>query len=85
MSSSFDFQPHLSLLRTSSGQIINLGRLLFPLLALALEMPEEFFSDKITKPAVVQRLLYYPPLPAEDLAKGKGKYGIGVSQISAFR
>ncbi|KAI9436751.1 Clavaminate synthase-like protein [Lactarius indigo] len=34
---------------------------LFPLFALALDLPEDFFSDKITKPAAIMRLLYYPP------------------------
>ncbi|KAN0130621.1 hypothetical protein V8E53_011514 [Lactarius tabidus] len=40
---------------------IRLGQYLFPLFALALDLPEDFFSDKITKPAAIMRLLYYPP------------------------
>jgi len=31
------------------------------LFALALGLPEDFFADKITKPAAIMRLLYYPP------------------------
>ncbi|KAH9066131.1 2OG-Fe-II oxygenase [Lactarius deliciosus] len=40
---------------------VRLGQYLFPLFALALDLPEDFFSDKITKPAAIMRLLYYPP------------------------
>jgi len=40
---------------------IALGRRLFPLFALALNVDEHFFDDKITKPAAIMRLLYYPP------------------------
>ncbi|KAI0060382.1 Clavaminate synthase-like protein [Artomyces pyxidatus] len=40
---------------------VRLGQFLFPLFALALDLPEDFFSDKITKPAAIMRLLYYPP------------------------
>ncbi|KAH9919300.1 Clavaminate synthase-like protein [Fomitopsis serialis] len=40
---------------------VNLGKMLFPLFALALNLPETFFDDKTTKPAAIMRLLYYPP------------------------
>lgn len=56
---------------------MRLGKLLFPLFALALDLPESFFDDKVlprqiayllsltsqqtTKPAAIMRLLYYPP------------------------
>ncbi|KZT28761.1 2OG-Fe-II oxygenase [Neolentinus lepideus HHB14362 ss-1] len=40
---------------------IRLGKLLFPLFAMALDVPEHFFDDKTTKPAAIMRLLYYPP------------------------
>ncbi|TFY77832.1 hypothetical protein EWM64_g6181 [Hericium alpestre] len=40
---------------------VHLGEYLFPLFALALDLPENFFDDKITKPAAIMRLLYYPP------------------------
>jgi len=41
--------------------VVHLGQYLFPLFALALGLPEDFFADKITKPAAIMRLLYYPP------------------------
>lgn len=40
---------------------VKLGKLLFPLFAMALDVPENFFDDKTTKPAAIMRLLYYPP------------------------
>ncbi|OBZ71179.1 hypothetical protein A0H81_08531 [Grifola frondosa] len=40
---------------------VKLGQSLFPLFALALDLPENFFEDKTTKPAAIMRLLHYPP------------------------
>ncbi|KAI0035223.1 Clavaminate synthase-like protein [Vararia minispora EC-137] len=40
---------------------VKLGKYLFPLFALALDLPESFFDDKTTSPAAIMRLLYYPP------------------------
>ncbi|KAJ6507495.1 2OG-Fe(II) oxygenase [Mycena vulgaris] len=40
---------------------LNLGRLLFPLFALALDLPEDFFADKTKHSAALMRLLHYPP------------------------
>ncbi|KAJ7319280.1 hypothetical protein DFH08DRAFT_1034966 [Mycena albidolilacea] len=43
------------------------GQSLFPLFALALDLPENFFDGKTTKPAAIMRLLHYPPqTPALD-------------------
>ncbi|KAI0049430.1 Clavaminate synthase-like protein [Auriscalpium vulgare] len=53
---------------------VRLGQFLFPLFALALDLPEDFFSDKITKPAAIMRLLYYPP---QDGAVDDRTIGIG--------
>ncbi|KAH7913970.1 Clavaminate synthase-like protein [Hygrophoropsis aurantiaca] len=53
---------------------IQLGRSLFSLFALALNLPENFFDDKITKPAAIMRLLYYPPQPPRS---DEGVIGIG--------
>ncbi|KAJ7205260.1 2OG-Fe(II) oxygenase [Mycena pura] len=40
---------------------LRLGHLLFPLLALALDLPEDFFADKTKHSAALMRLLHYPP------------------------
>ncbi|KAF8956978.1 hypothetical protein BDZ97DRAFT_136092 [Flammula alnicola] len=42
-------------------RVLQVGQLLFPLFALALDLPENFFDDKTTKPAAIMRLLHYPP------------------------
>ena len=39
----------------------DLGAKVLAAFALALDMPEEFFADKITKPMTTLRLLHYPP------------------------
>ncbi|KAI0762015.1 Clavaminate synthase-like protein [Trametes elegans] len=55
---------------------VKLGKLLFPLFALALDLPEEFFDDKTTKPAAIMRLLYYPPQTGsvDDRIEGIGAH-----------
>ncbi|KIJ62668.1 hypothetical protein HYDPIDRAFT_135856 [Hydnomerulius pinastri MD-312] len=53
---------------------VQLGLTLFPLFALALNLPENFFEDKVTKPAAIMRLLHYPPQPARPM---EGVQGIG--------
>lgn len=45
--------------------VVELGRTLFKLFALALELPEEFFDDKIRGSAAIMRLLHYPPQDGE--------------------
>lgn len=52
-----------------SHAVVRLGQQLFPLFALALDLPENFFDDKITKPAAIMRLLHYPPQPARPADK----------------
>ncbi|KAF7327169.1 Fe2OG dioxygenase domain-containing protein [Mycena kentingensis (nom. inval.)] len=42
-----------------------LGRKLFPLFALALDLPEDFFIDKTKHSAALMRLLHYPPQTGE--------------------
>ncbi|KAF9485812.1 Clavaminate synthase-like protein [Pholiota conissans] len=42
-------------------RVLQVGRLLFPLFALALDLPETFFDDKTTSAAAIMRLLHYPP------------------------
>ncbi|KDQ62071.1 hypothetical protein JAAARDRAFT_203292 [Jaapia argillacea MUCL 33604] len=55
---------------------IKLGKSLFPLFALALDLPEDFFEDKTTKPAAIMRLLYYPPQTGvvDDRVQGIGAH-----------
>ncbi|KAI0076751.1 2OG-Fe-II oxygenase [Panus rudis PR-1116 ss-1] len=55
---------------------VKLGKALFPLFALALDLPENFFDDKTTKPAAIMRLLYYPPqtVPIDDRVEGIGAH-----------
>lgn len=43
------------------GEILKLGKTLFRMFALALELPENFFEDKTTKVGSIGRLLHYPP------------------------
>ncbi|PVF93068.1 Clavaminate synthase-like protein [Serendipita vermifera] len=55
---------------------VRLGLQLFPLLALALDLPENFFADKTTKPAAIMRILHYPPQfgPVDDRVIGIGAH-----------
>lgn len=53
---------------------VRLGLSLFPLFALALDLPEDFFADKVTKQAAIVRLLHYPPQPLQPM---EGVEGIG--------
>ncbi|KLT39575.1 Clavaminate synthase-like protein [Cutaneotrichosporon oleaginosum] len=54
--------------------ILALGQRLFPLIALALDLPEDFFSDKIQHPAAIMRLLFYPALGAAEPIPGIGAH-----------
>ncbi|KAK7464838.1 hypothetical protein VKT23_006044 [Stygiomarasmius scandens] len=56
---------------------VGLGRLLFPLFALALDLSEDFFEDKTTKSAAVMRLLHYPPQNASAIEEDGSVIGIG--------
>ncbi|KAF8877149.1 hypothetical protein CPB84DRAFT_1795256 [Gymnopilus junonius] len=40
---------------------VTLGKSLFPLFALALDLPETFFADKTQHSAALMKLLHYPP------------------------
>lgn len=59
-----------------SHAAVRLGLKLFPLLALALGLPEDFFADKTTKPAAIMRILHYPPQdgPVDDRVIGIGAH-----------
>ncbi len=56
--------------------ILKLGRELFRAFALALDLPEHFFDDKITKPLAQGRAIYYPPAP-QDVLEDREHWGIG--------
>lgn len=53
---------------------VGLGRELFRAFALALDLPEDYFADKITKPLAQGRVIYYPPQKALDDERA---WGIG--------
>ncbi|KAL0960562.1 hypothetical protein HGRIS_005599 [Hohenbuehelia grisea] len=44
---------------------VQLGKLLFPLFAQALNLPEDFFEDKTRNSAALMKLLHYPPQTGE--------------------
>ncbi|KAF8645250.1 hypothetical protein AX16_008075 [Volvariella volvacea WC 439] len=58
-------------------EAVKLGLSLFPLFALALNLPDNFFDDKTTKPAAIMRLLHYPPQPPHDPDNDGKQIGIG--------
>ncbi|KAH8082436.1 hypothetical protein BXZ70DRAFT_1012288 [Cristinia sonorae] len=55
---------------------VELGKKLFPLFALALNLPEDFFSDKTKNSAAIMRVLHYPPQtgPVDDRVIGIGAH-----------
>ncbi|KAJ4482524.1 Clavaminate synthase-like protein [Lentinula aciculospora] len=57
--------------------VVEFGLKLFPLFALALDLPENFFEDKTTKPAAIMRLLHYPPQSPSTLDNDGNEIGIG--------
>nr|ODO02805.1 hypothetical protein L204_01546 [Cryptococcus depauperatus CBS 7855] len=61
-------------------EVLKLGQLLFPLFALALDLPEDFFNDKIKHPATIMRILFYPALRERQV--GELLPGIGASLFS---
>ncbi|KAL7412746.1 hypothetical protein BDY24DRAFT_390939 [Mrakia frigida] len=57
-------------------EILSLGKRLFPLFALALGLPRDFFDDKTQNMAAIMRLLFYPPQtgPQDDRVLGIGAH-----------
>lgn len=53
-----DFRPAIE---RAINEILALGQRLFPLFALALDLPEDFFADKLKNPGSAMRILHYPP------------------------
>ncbi|KAF8595138.1 Clavaminate synthase-like protein [Ceratobasidium sp. AG-I] len=56
--------------------IVSLGLKLFPAFALALNLPEDFFADKVQDAAAIMRLLHYPPQTGvvDDRVQGIGAH-----------
>ncbi|KZT57216.1 Clavaminate synthase-like protein [Calocera cornea HHB12733] len=52
--------------------VLQLGRRLFPLFALSLSLPGDWFDEKIQHPAAIMRLLHYPPQPPRPSGEGEG-------------
>ncbi|KAG2101501.1 hypothetical protein BD769DRAFT_1676771 [Suillus cothurnatus] len=55
---------------------VALGKILFPLFALSLDLPERYFDDKTKNSAAIMNVLYYPPQtgPADDRIVGIGAH-----------
>jgi len=55
---------------------VNLGKALFPIFALALNLPEHFFDDKTRHSAALMKLLHYPPQtgPFDERSIGIGAH-----------
>ncbi|KAI0927583.1 hypothetical protein AcW1_007213 [Taiwanofungus camphoratus] len=55
---------------------VQLGKKLFPLFALALDLPEDYFDDKTRNSAAIMRVLHYPPQtgPVDDRVVGIGAH-----------
>ncbi|KAL4259739.1 iron/ascorbate-dependent oxidoreductase family protein [Pleurotus pulmonarius] len=53
---------------------VDVGKSLFPLFALALDLSEDFFDDKTRHSAALMRMLHYPPQPPTE---GDRVIGIG--------
>ncbi|KAG8957092.1 hypothetical protein FRC03_010554 [Tulasnella sp. 419] len=58
--------------------VIQLGQTLFKLFALALDLSEDFFDDKTTKPAAIMRLLHYPPQEPKGAKQGADDQVMGI-------
>ncbi|KII94609.1 hypothetical protein PLICRDRAFT_692963 [Plicaturopsis crispa FD-325 SS-3] len=72
-----DEVPHLrSALLKYYHSAVTLGKALFPLFALALDLPETFFDDKTKNSAALMRVLHYPPQtgPIDDRISGIGAH-----------
>ncbi|PFH46221.1 hypothetical protein AMATHDRAFT_155895 [Amanita thiersii Skay4041] len=46
---------------------VQLGKLLLPIFALALELPEDYFADKTRNSAAMMSILHYPPQTGDDI------------------
>ncbi|KAH9480673.1 2-oxoglutarate-Fe(II) type oxidoreductase hxnY [Psilocybe cubensis] len=57
-------------------EAVKLGKMLFPLFAMALDLPDTFFDDKTQHSAALMKLLHYPPQtgPVDDRVIGIGAH-----------
>ncbi|KAG1884106.1 hypothetical protein F4604DRAFT_1735026 [Suillus subluteus] len=55
---------------------VAVGKILFPLFALSLDLPERYFDDKTKNSAAIMNMLHYPPQtgPADDRIVGIGAH-----------
>lgn len=60
------------------AQAMDLGRAMMRIFALALDLEEGFFDDKLKYPGATSRMLHYPPQPTEgEIAEGLGAHTVG--------
>ncbi|KAJ7644457.1 hypothetical protein FB45DRAFT_897973 [Roridomyces roridus] len=63
---------------------VQFGLSLFPLFALALDLPDNFFDDKTTTPAAIMRVLHYPPQQPTTVDDDGRVIGIGAHTDGCF-
>ena len=60
-----DLEGFRAVMRQYQAQMMRLGSGLAGLLALSLDLPEDYFAEALSRPSCAVRLLRYPPQPAE--------------------
>ncbi|KAF7422305.1 hypothetical protein PC9H_010461 [Pleurotus ostreatus] len=75
------FQSLRLVFRALSHAAVDVGKSLFPLFALALDLSEDFFDDKTKHSAALMRMLHYPP---QLSAEGDRVIGIGAHTEYCF-
>ncbi|KAH8434907.1 uncharacterized protein LDX57_012538 [Aspergillus melleus] len=59
------------------SQVLDLGRRMMRIFALALDLEEGFFDDKTKYPGATMRMMHYPPQPVEGgIAEGLGAHTV---------
>lgn len=59
------------------AQLLELSRDLMRIFALALDLPENFFDDKMKFPGAMARMMHYPPQPAGEKMAGLAAHTVG--------
>jgi isopenicillin N synthase-like dioxygenase len=58
--------------------VLELCRKMMRIIALALDMPEEYFDSMVRDPGVTSRMMHYPPQPVkEEIREGLGAHTVG--------